>query len=289
MTDNIIENIVRIGTVSSVDVDNRTAKVSFTDKSNMVSGELKVLQNHPLIAITKTENGAKWNFEANYASVDRNLGLGESYKKEIPDTINLDRTIDYHCPEHGIDDTKLHTHNVEVHPWLPYIGQMVICLYIPYEDGDGFVLGGLSKHSSWICERIFIMAVIGNLGDIVFSVSRRKIKTFDSFKWDVSARYATHDRHMKDSLLEKVGNGVEQITFTMLFSVLLGTDPWSELQKMRRYVRNGKMLRLVLGGRSYGEYKWVIDQISFDMQRFDNRGRLIAAKLSVTLKSYVRR
>ena len=34
--DNILGNLVRIGTVSSVNVEERTARVEFTDKDNMV-------------------------------------------------------------------------------------------------------------------------------------------------------------------------------------------------------------------------------------------------------------
>ena len=49
------------------------------------------------------------------------------------------------------------------------------------------------------------MAIVGTWGDIVFSVSRRQIKTFDGLKWDSGAKYATHDRHLKDPLLEITG------------------------------------------------------------------------------------
>lgn len=143
MNENVIKNLVRLGTVSSVDVAKRTARVEFKDKSGMVSGTLKVLQNHPVITVTNTVNGSNWSFSADYASAPRNLGLGESYDKEIPDTITLTKSIDYLCPTHGVDETKTHQTYIEVHPWLPYIGQMVVCLYLPVEDGDGFVIGGI--------------------------------------------------------------------------------------------------------------------------------------------------
>ncbi len=138
-----LKKIVRVGRVSSVDVENRTARVLIEDKVKpFVSGPLKVLQNQPLITITKKENGAKWNFEAHYASADRKLGLGEDYTKSAPDIIKLDRSIDYKCPLHGVDETKSHEHEVKVYPWLPYEGQFVLCLYLPNGESDGFVLGG---------------------------------------------------------------------------------------------------------------------------------------------------
>lgn len=140
----ILKEIVRVGTVSSVDVEERTARVIFHDKvEELTSGPLKVIQSQSFIVIEKLENGAKWNFEAQYASADRKLGLGETYTKSAPDIIKLERDIDYKCPAHGIDETKNHQHIVTVYPWLPYIGQFVICLYLPDGESDGFVLGGI--------------------------------------------------------------------------------------------------------------------------------------------------
>lgn len=140
----ILKEIVRVGTVSSVDVEQRTARVIFHDKINELnSGTLKVLQNQPLIVIDKLENGGKWNFEAYYASADRKLGLGETYTKGAPDIIKLERDIEYKCPAHEVDETKNHKHIVTVYPWLPYIGQFVLCLYLPDGESDGLVLGGI--------------------------------------------------------------------------------------------------------------------------------------------------
>lgn len=156
--ENILQNLVRIGTVSSVDPVKRTARVIFKDRDNLVSGELKVLQNQPLITIEKwvTEEGAenKWNCSARYASADRKLGLGESYTKAAPDVISNSKTIKYEktegipqpapsCPLTGVIENKSHRQTVTVYPWLPYIGQLVLCIYLPVFNGDGFVLGGI--------------------------------------------------------------------------------------------------------------------------------------------------
>ena len=139
----VLKEIVRIGTVSWVDPNKRTARVIFHDKDELPSGELKVLQNQPLITVEKWVDGAKWNYDAKYASIDRELGLGESYTTEAPDVITVERAIDYKCPLHGVDETKSHKHVMTVYPWLPYIGQFVLCLYLPNGESDGFVLGGI--------------------------------------------------------------------------------------------------------------------------------------------------
>lgn len=175
-----LKEIVRIGTVSSVDKDKRTARVIFHDRSELPSWELKVLQNQPLITVEKwveelgEEN--KWSFEARYNSQNRGLELSESYVcdsyESLRDVIKNEKIIKYEkretinenapiqclngcsqacacgapiqkCPIQGVIENKKHRQTVTVYPWLPFVGQMVVCLFLPYGESDGFVLGGI--------------------------------------------------------------------------------------------------------------------------------------------------
>ena len=130
------------------------------------------------------------------------------------------------------------------------------------------------------------MAVIGTWGDITFAVSRNQIKTFDGLKWDSGATYSTHDRHLKEPLLEFTGTDVESMTFTMFFSAFLGVNPIAEVSKLLKAMRRGEVHRLVIGPKAYGTNKWVITKLSNSLPRYDNRGNLLVAKVSVTMKSY---
>lgn len=87
---------MRVGTVSSVNTENRTARVNFVDKNNLVSGPLKILKNQPFVAVKKT------------------LVVEE---------------------EHG--------HEVTISPWIPTVGDLVLCIYLPNGESDGFVVGGI--------------------------------------------------------------------------------------------------------------------------------------------------
>ena len=63
------------------------------------------------------------------------------------------------------------------------------------------------------------MGKIGSFGNLAFSVSDKTVKTFDGMSWKVSAKYATHDRHLKEDLLEFLGPEPGSISFSMKFSV----------------------------------------------------------------------
>lgn len=87
----MLMNIVRVGTVSSIDAEERTARVTFQDKDDLVSAPLKVLENTPSLTAQAAEGS---------------------------------------------------NHEIIIKPWMPSVGQSVVCLYVPTKEGDGFVLGG---------------------------------------------------------------------------------------------------------------------------------------------------
>lgn len=133
------------------------------------------------------------------------------------------------------------------------------------------------------------MAKLGSFGGLAFSVSENTVRTFDGMSWDTSAKYATHDRHIQKDLLEFLGPELDGITFTMAFSVFLGTNPIKEVKKLQKMVRKGEMGRLILGGEVYGSYKWVATKASTKLTKFDKKGNLLAAVATVTLKEYPKR
>ena len=133
------------------------------------------------------------------------------------------------------------------------------------------------------------MAKIGSFGSLVFSVSEKTMKTFDKISWKTSAKYATHDRHIKADLQEFLGPEPGSISFTMAFSALHGTNPLSEIKKLNKMVKKGTVERLVLGGKVYGSHKWVIASVSSELQRYDNKGHCWAATAQVSLKEYPKR
>lgn len=105
-----IENIVRIGKVSSVNAADRTARVTFEDRNNLVSGPLKVIKSPPFVTVEET-------------TLTYGVQEAEGHTHE--------------------GKTESHTHGVTVAPWLPSPGETVLCVFLPNGDGDGFVIGGI--------------------------------------------------------------------------------------------------------------------------------------------------
>lgn len=133
------------------------------------------------------------------------------------------------------------------------------------------------------------MAQIGSFGDLVFSVSENAVRTFDKLSWKVSAKYTTHDRHIKNDVLEFLGPEPQGIDFTMAFSVFHGTNPLSEIKKLNKMVNEGITERLIIGGKKYGSYKWVITSVSSTLEKYDNQGNCWSATAKVTMKEYPKR
>ena len=130
------------------------------------------------------------------------------------------------------------------------------------------------------------MSTIGSWGDLVFTVSQDEINTFTGMKWDSSAKYATHVRHLKSPLLEFTGTDVESMSFALTFSVFLGVNPIKEVEKLQKALRAGEVHRLVLGSKPYGKHKWVLTKVSASLERHDNHGGLLHAKVNVSMSSY---
>lgn len=130
------------------------------------------------------------------------------------------------------------------------------------------------------------MAVIGTWGDTVFSVSRGQVRNFQNMKRKFGARYTDHDRHLRKPLPEYKGPDLESVSFDMIVSAFLGVNPQRAIDDLKRKVEDGRIDRLIIGGVQYGSYKWICTSASVALERIDNRGNVLAAKISITLKEY---
>lgn len=130
------------------------------------------------------------------------------------------------------------------------------------------------------------MPIMGSLGpNIIFSVSPETVYTLDNMKWTSNANYSEHKRHLSESLMEFTGNDSESFTFTLILSAFQGVKPMDEWKKLLFAKRKGEALRFCIGTKGYGTWRWVIQKLSLEMTHVDNKGNLVFAKVSVTLRA----
>lgn len=132
------------------------------------------------------------------------------------------------------------------------------------------------------------MAIVGCLGDVIFTVSRSVVRTLDNMTWSGSARYATHERHLTHALTEYTGLDPDKITFDILLSAELGVDPIAEVVKLWNIERSGRAVPLTVGTKGYGKYRWNILKHEMKMKTFYRNGDVHTATVSVSLQEYLR-
>lgn len=128
---------------------------------------------------------------------------------------------------------------------------------------------------------------IGAFNELVFEVSTEKVITYDDYKRETKARYARHELINQTNVLEYLGRDLEEITFTMMFTVSLGVDPAEETSKLRRMCLDGVADYLILGNTVVGENLWTIESVGEAKKAVDHFGKTIVSSVNVKMVEYV--
>ena len=105
----ILKRLVRIGTITVTDPIKRVARVKFEDTGE-TSGLLYVLANR-------------------------------SY---VPD-YDVPQRTEFEAGGSGDPAFASHKHDLIIKPWMPKVNAVVLTLYLPVLDGDGFILGEIGE------------------------------------------------------------------------------------------------------------------------------------------------
>jgi phage protein U len=128
--------------------------------------------------------------------------------------------------------------------------------------------------------------IVGALGDVVFEVSAKVVKTFDDFEWSSSAKYESHERHLDEDLPEYTGTKNDEISLSIFLSKHLGVDPQAEYTKLLQAERSAKVMPLVIGEKAYGKNKWVITKSKRKVKEWGPAGKPSVIEVSLTLLHY---
>ena len=127
--------------------------------------------------------------------------------------------------------------------------------------------------------------MIGTFGQIVFQTSSSKVLAFDEFTRKGAANFAEHPVLDDKPVLQHVGAGLDDISFTIRLDVGLGINPKDEIEKLRDVKNAGDHKNLIIGETVLGAF--VVTEIEEFWNRVDNLGNLLLAVLTLNLKEYV--
>ena len=109
----ILSGLVRLGTVTAVDNDQRLARVKFQDQ-NLPSDWLPVLIS---------------------------LDVMHYYPYDDPQWTEFE--TEHKGSKEGDPDYAEHRHKVILKPYMPKVNDQVLTVFLPVDNADGFVLGGI--------------------------------------------------------------------------------------------------------------------------------------------------
>lgn len=108
-SENVLAGSVRVGIVTDINRARLSARVKYPE-TGMTSGWLYVLERKSFLP----------DYDGPQETDPRAGGSGEAAFSS-------------------------HTHGVSLKPWMPAVNDLVLVLYLPVRDGDGFILGGIRK------------------------------------------------------------------------------------------------------------------------------------------------
>ena len=119
------------------------------------------------------------------------------------------------------------------------------------------------------------------LGKIVFELLETPEALTQRDKWD----YVEHKVLDEKSHLQKMGKSLQELTLKIKLSTAFGTDPEKMLSTIYKNAEKDEPLSFILGdGTVIGKY--VIEEITKEWKRTDNKGRLLAVELEIKLKEW---
>ena len=129
--------------------------------------------------------------------------------------------------------------------------------------------------------------VIGKYGKVIFSVSDKRIQTFDNFSMEVSAKWSEIQRMGYKPLLEYTGRNLRTVKFEMILNVKLGVPVRKMLKRLEKMAESRHTRTLIIGNKRIGRNKWVIKKFDENLEHIMSKGEMVQAKVNIELTEYI--
>lgn len=126
--------------------------------------------------------------------------------------------------------------------------------------------------------------IVGSLGNYPFITSSFYTKTYNSYSRKLSSKWIEHNIIGEKSKLQFDGLELDTISFNIHLNSFFRVNIELEKKILYEYMKQGKVLRLILGGRKIGKY--VITSISEEPKAYNSLGIITKMDLKIELKEY---
>lgn len=127
---------------------------------------------------------------------------------------------------------------------------------------------------------------IGSLGEVVFEASSGRVLTPTEFQVDCAARFEEHKVVGAPPRLEFLSAELTGMSLPIRLRADMGVNPATEAEKLSALCREGKVVRLILAGRSQGDV--VIESVTQTWRLLSPNGKgPYLLDLDIKLKEYV--
>jgi len=110
--------------------------------------------------------------------------------------------------------------------------------------------------------------------------------SFGKLKRSMGATWASHPSLGGRERIEKTGDKLQDMSFTMLLRSDAGISAREKIDLLESYVEDGKCDNFILGSYLITGYPWVVTAVSAAYNMILDGGAILSASVDVTLKQY---
>ena len=131
-------------------------------------------------------------------------------------------------------------------------------------------------------------AFFGKFGTLItFSVSDKKIMTFETLKREGEGRWKEHDLIGSKPRKQFLGPGADTVTLSVTLDARHGVKPRKTLDNIIKWRNAGRAEYLIVKGQKVCANKMVITKTSDTWGEVWNRGELVRATVDLTFEEYI--